>query len=146
MTEAVASKLHLACPRCLTRNRVQVARLAHEPRCGQCGAALLDGRPVELDEAAFDAFIARTELPVLVDFWAPWCGPCRAMAPAFEQAARDLRERVRLVKVNTQDSPRIAERFRIQAIPTLILFRDGHPVDRVAGALDARSLVQWASR
>lgn len=146
MTEAVAEPLHLACPRCFTRNRVQAARLAHEPRCGRCGVALLDGKPVELGEASFDAFMARTDLPVLVDFWAPWCGPCRAMAPAFEQAAQELRSRIRFAKLNTEDWPGIAERLRIRAIPTLILFRDGHEVTRVSGALDARSLVQWASR
>ena len=143
---SVTAPLHVACPRCLTSNRVPAERLGEDPRCGKCKAPLLDGVPVALGEATFDAFIARNDLPVLVDFWAPWCGPCRAMAPAFEQAASQLRTEVRFAKLNTEEAPRFAERFGIRSIPTLVFFEKGREVDRVSGALDARTLLRWAAR
>lgn len=138
--------LHIACSRCFTSNRVPAERLRDEAKCGKCGAPLLDGAPVALGEAAFDAFIARNDLPVLVDFWAPWCGPCLAMAPAFAQAAAQLRTEVRFAKLNTEDAPQLAARFGIRAIPTLVLFENGREIDRASGAMDARALVRWASR
>ena len=138
--------LHIACPRCFTANRVPADRLAEGPKCGKCKAPLLDGAPVALGEAAFDAFIARNDLPVVVDFWAPWCGPCLAMAPAFERAAAQLRTEVRFAKLNTEEAPRLAARFGIRSIPTLVLFENGREIDRVSGAMDARALLRWASR
>jgi len=120
--------VQVACPACLTANRVPAARLGEDPKCGKCGAALLPGAPLELSEAAFDDFVRRTELPVIADFWAPWCGPCRA----------------RLVKVNTEEAPALASRMGIRAIPTIALFRGGAEVKRVSGALDAGSLIRWA--
>ena len=137
--------VQVACPACLAANRVPAARAGEDPKCGKCGAALLDGAPAELREDQFEAFVQRTGLPVLADFWAPWCGPCRSMAPHFERAARDLKDRVRLVKVNTEDAPGLAQRYGIRAIPTLVLFRDGAEVKRASGAMDAGALARWAA-
>jgi thioredoxin 2 len=135
--------VQVACPHCLTPNRVPAERLGEGPKCGKCGAALLDGHPAALDEASFDAFVARTELPVLVDYWAPWCGPCRAMAPQFEKAAGDLRQSVRFAKVNTDQAQGIAARAGIRAIPTMVLYRAGKELARTSGAMDAASLRRW---
>ena len=135
--------VQVVCASCLTANRVPEERLGERPGCGKCHAPLLDGRPVELHEASFDTLVGRTELPVLVDFWAPWCGPCRAMAPAFEAAAAELASRVRFAKVNTDEAQSLAQRYGIRGIPTLILFDGGREVNRVSGALDKRSLLQW---
>jgi thioredoxin 2 len=137
--------VQVACPACLAANRVPAARIGEQPKCGKCGARLLDGAPVELREDQFEAFVQRTELPVLADFWAPWCGPCRAMAPHFERAAEALKDRVRLVKVNTEDAPQLAARYGIRAIPTLVLFRNGAEVKRASGAMDAGALARWAA-
>ena len=141
----MSESVQVACPACLAPNRVPAARMAEDPKCGKCGAALLDGAPAELGEVQFEAFVQRTELPVLVDFWAPWCGPCRAMAPQFERAAQQLKDRVRLVKVNTENAPGLAARYNIRAIPTLVLFRNGVEEKRMSGALDSAALARWAA-
>jgi thioredoxin 2 len=141
----VNESVQVACPACLAPNRVPAARMTEDPRCGKCGAALLDGAPAELGEAQFETFVSRTELPVLADFWAPWCGPCRAMAPHFERAARQLKDRVRLVKVNTEEAPGLATRYGIRAIPTLVLFRNGVEAKRTSGALDTGALTRWVA-
>ena len=137
--------LHIACPACLAANRVPMARLAEDPKCGKCGAALLDGAPVDLRDEQFESFMKRTELPVLADFWAPWCGPCRVMAPHFERAAQELMDRARLVKINTDEAQGLAARYAIRAIPTLVLFRNGTEVKRTSGVMDAGALARWAA-
>jgi thioredoxin 2 len=139
-----AESLHIVCPHCHTTNRVRVDDMRSSPDCGQCHKTLFVGHPLALDADSFDRHIGRNQLPVLVDFWAPWCGPCRMMAPAFEQAAQLLEPQVRLAKLNTEEAQAIAARFNIRSIPTLALFVGGKEVARQAGAFrSAQDIVQW---
>jgi thioredoxin 2 len=138
--------MHIVCPRDGAVNRVPAERLAEGPRCGKCHQPLFEGAPMALSGANFDLHAGRSDLPLLVDFWAPWCGPCRAMAPAFEKAAALLEPRMRLAKVNTEDEPQIASRFGIRSIPTLILFKGGQEVARQPGALGhPEQIARWAN-
>jgi len=135
---------HIVCPHCHTTNRVQPGDLDNAPDCGKCHKPLFNAHPAELDEAAFDRHINRNEIPVLVDFWAPWCGPCRMMAPAYEQAAGLLEPQVRVAKVNTEEAQSLGARFNIRSIPTLALFVGGREVARQAGAMrSAADIVGW---
>lgn len=135
--------LHVVCPHCATVNRLPADRLGETSTCGRCKAALFDGHPVELGAGDFDTHVGRSDIPVVVDFWAPWCAPCRFMAPAFEQAARQLEPHYRLAKVNTEEHSSLAAKFGIRSIPTLVVFRGGREITRQAGAMDATSLLRW---
>lgn len=133
----------LTCLTCGQANRVPLDRLDQQPRCGSCGDPLIPAKPVELDSAAHDKATRGDDLPILVDYWAPWCGPCRMMAPEFAKAAKTLAPRVRLAKLNTQDHPQISSRARIQGIPALILYHKGREVARLAGARPAADIVAF---
>jgi len=136
--------LQILCPECDAINRVPAGRLGDGPRCGACKATLFLGKPLALSEDRFRRHMRLSGLPLLVDFWASWCGPCRAMAPAFEAAARTLEPSMRLIKVSTEEAPALATELAITSIPTLALFAGGREVARQAGALPATRIIAWA--
>jgi thioredoxin 2 len=144
MTDAVI----VACPACNTLNRAPRDKLAAGAtgKCGNCGAPLFAGHPVALNAQSFETHASKSDIPLLVDFWAPWCGPCKAMAPQFEKAAGTLEPQVRLAKVNTDDEQELAGRFRIQGIPTMILFQHGKEIARQSGAMNASGIESWVQQ
>ncbi|HKJ70362.1 MAG TPA: thioredoxin TrxC [Gammaproteobacteria bacterium] len=135
--------LHIPCPACGGLNRVPAARLQQGPVCGRCGASLFPDQPVEVTDATFQRQVGRSDLPVVVDFWAGWCAPCQTMAPVVEAAARNLRPHARVAKLEVDANPQTAGRFGIRSIPTIVLFRDGQELDRVAGAMQANQFEPW---
>lgn len=140
------TKVHLPCPHCGATNRLPATRIDEAPNCGKCGQPLLQGQPLDLDDGNFDAVVGATSLPVLVDFWAAWCGPCQMMAPAFKQAGGQLQGRALLVKVNSDDSPGLSQRFGIRSIPTLVRLQGGRETARQSGAVPASAIVALALR
>lgn len=137
--------VHIVCPHCDAVNRLPEAKLASSGKCGKCHKALFEGRPVAVDGPRFTRQVAKNEIPVLDDFWAPWCGPCQAMAPEFEKAAARLEPGIRLLKLDTETAPDIAARLSIRSIPTLALFVGGREIARTAGAMNAAGLVSWVA-
>ncbi len=141
MNEAVI----LVCAHCAQLNRIPSSRLGDQPRCGACKQALLSTAPIALDDRNFERYVGHSELPVVVDFWAAWCGPCKMMAPVFAQAAQRLAPRVILAKVDTEAAPRTAHQYNIRSIPTLVVFRDGFEVARQSGAVDLARLMAFVA-
>ena len=139
----MANVLKIVCPNCGASNRVESSRLGDQPKCGKCSRKLFTSSPVQLGPDNFDKVITLNEIPVVVEFWAPWCGYCRAMAPIFQQAAAQLEPRFRLAQVNTQAEPTISGRFGVQGVPTFVIFKNGIEVDRRSGSMDLGTLVGW---
>lgn len=135
--------IHIVCPHCSAINRLPRERLDEGPVCGKCQQALFTGHPLALNEAGFTRHVDKNDLPLVVDFWAPWCGPCLGMAPEFEKAAKLLEPAVRLAKVNTEETQALSQRFNIRSIPTLAVFRGGREVARQSGAMSAQAIAQW---
>jgi thioredoxin 2 len=140
----MSDSVHVVCPHCGATNRLPRERLADRPTCGKCKQPLFDGHPITLTESDFDRHVGRSDIPIVVDFWAAWCGPCKMMAPQFERAARELEPSVRLAKLDTEAAQGIAARYGIRSIPTMVAFEGGREVARQSGAMDAASIVRWA--
>ena len=140
------SYIQVVCPNCLKVNRLPKKDSYSKANCGNCKQSLLNNQPVEVDVSQFLHFLNNSSLPIVVDFWAPWCGPCRMMAPAFAQAAQNMPLKAQFLKVNTEQNQQLAAQYGIRSIPTMILFKDGREVDRVSGALSSEQIMQWVSQ
>ncbi|MDT8451907.1 MAG: thioredoxin TrxC [Gammaproteobacteria bacterium] len=140
----MTNPVHIVCPTCMTTNRLPADKLSARGTCGKCHSPLFNQRPVELTHSNFERMIKNNDVPVLVDFWAPWCAPCKMMAPAFEQAAQQLEPNIRLGKLNTENEQAIAARYNIRSIPTLALFKNGKVFAEQAGAMNLNQLLSWA--
>lgn len=140
----MTDQIQVVCPHCSKVNRVPAAKLEQHPICGNCKGEIFNEAPLESDVEQFEKHVSRNDIPVLVDFWAPWCGPCQAMAPSFAQAAEQLEPGIRLIKVNTESNPQVAAQYAIRSIPTMVLFKGGKEVARQSGAMNATSIVSWA--
>jgi thioredoxin 2 len=143
MNTATEPQTHVVCGHCDAVVRTPINRLSEGPKCPRCRHTLFEGHPIELRTANFDEHITRSDIPVVVDFWAPWCGPCLSMAPHFAEAAKQLEPKARFAKVNSDDEQAVSARFNIRSIPTLIVFKNGREVARQSGAMDSGSLVRW---
>ena len=140
----MAELLHLVCPHCHSTNRVPADKLHARPKCGKCKQPIFTGHPYSLSQDNFAHHVSRSDIPLLVDFWAPWCGPCKMMAPVFEQAAEQLQSRMQLIKVNTEEEQGLAMQYNIRSIPTLAIFKQGREINRMSGAMDLQNLLRWA--
>lgn len=139
----MSQPITISCPHCLASNRLPSDKLSARPTCGKCKNALFDGHPLAVNSSQFDKIITNTEIPVVVDFWADWCGPCKAMAPVFQEAARTLEPRFRFIKVDTEANPGLSQRYAIRSIPTLLVIKNGKEIKRQAGAGNLTQLTQW---
>ena len=139
------SHLHVVCPHCTAVNRIPTERLNAHPKCGKCGQQLFSGRPSELSHSSFQKHLQKNDIPLLIDFWAPWCGPCKMMGPAFAEAAMQLEPRVRLAKVNTEIEQTLGAQLNIRSIPTMVLFLNGAEKARQSGAMNSAGIIQWVN-
>jgi len=134
---------HIVCPYCNGTNRLPSANISDEAKCGRCKKSLFDTKPIELTTDNISQHLEKNDIPLIIDFWAPWCGPCKMMGPNFEQASANFKKRVRFAKVNTEDQQSLGSHFGIRSIPTLVLFKQGKEIDRLSGAVDAKQLTSW---
>jgi thioredoxin 2 len=138
--------MNIVCPKCLKVNRIPKKDSYAKANCGECKESLLDSRPIEVDGSKLEFFMLNSDIPLVVDFWAPWCGPCRMMAPAFEEASRAMSLKAQFLKVNTEEYQHIGAKYRIQSIPTMVIFSGSQELDRVSGALSSQRIQSWVTQ